>query len=248
MANSKRKPIEGTKRSPGKSKFSFPKKEDPKVDGSYLDRLFAEYEKQSKDQENQDTPAGIKKAEEVDQPFAIKRDQGGEIHQSTTLMSTAGATSQQVSPTTPVQVSEKEPPDTEINQSAAQHEIPAAAGSLIPSLKQEPTPSIQKGPKGIQLPVISSDDTDLLGNLKKKYRLAKGEIKVLKTLLVMCRRDGVDYCYIKIPQLMLDANLKERQTQLVLRNLCELGLVEKLAEYSNADRLGTKYRIITDLL
>ena len=47
MANSKQKPVpEGVKRSPGKSKFSIPRKEAPPIDGSYLDRLFADYDKQ----------------------------------------------------------------------------------------------------------------------------------------------------------------------------------------------------------
>jgi hypothetical protein len=60
----------------------------------------------------------------------------------------------------------------------------------------------------------------------------------------MCRETGTDQCYVKIPRLMADAELKERQTQLVLRSLRELRLIEKLAEYSNADRMGTKYRVL----
>ena len=48
MANSKQKPVpEGVKRSPGKSKFSIPRKEAPPIDGSYLDRLFADYDRQT---------------------------------------------------------------------------------------------------------------------------------------------------------------------------------------------------------
>jgi RIO-like serine/threonine protein kinase len=92
-------------------------------------------------------------------------------------------------------------------------------------------------------PPSSSDDESLLERWKKRHRLSKGEVKVLRVMARMCREAGGDYCYVKIPQLMADAELKERQTQLVLRSLRALGLVEKLADYSNADRIGTKYRV-----
>jgi hypothetical protein len=65
-------------------------------------------------------------------------------------------------------------------------------------------------------------------------------------MLGMCREAGGNVCYIKIPQLMQAAELRERQTQLVLRSLRELGLVEKVAEYSNLDRLGTRYHVLID--
>jgi hypothetical protein len=65
-------------------------------------------------------------------------------------------------------------------------------------------------------------------------------------MLGMCRESGDDVCYIKIPQLMQAAELRERQTQLILRSLRELGLIEKVAEYSNLNRLGTKYRVVPD--
>lgn len=71
-------------------------------------------------------------------------------------------------------------------------------------------------------------------------------MKVLRVMLGLCRESGGDGCYIKVPQLMMAAELKERQTQLVLRSLRELGLIEKLTEYSNADRIGTKYRVSFD--
>jgi len=76
--------------------------------------------------------------------------------------------------------------------------------------------------------------------------LGKGEVKVLRVMLGMCREAGGDVCYVKIPQLMQAAELRERQTQLVIRSLRELGLIEKVAEYSNLDRLGTQYRVVFD--
>src|ERR1044071_4220295 len=49
MANTKRKPEETPKRSPGKSKFVFPKREAPPVDNTYFDRLFSELQQQETD-------------------------------------------------------------------------------------------------------------------------------------------------------------------------------------------------------
>ncbi len=76
--------------------------------------------------------------------------------------------------------------------------------------------------------------------------MGKGEVKVLRAMLGMCREAGGDACYVKIPQLMQAAELRERQTQLVIRSLRELGLIEKVGEYSNLDRLGTRYRVVLD--
>src|ERR1044071_601530 len=49
MANTKRKPEEKPKRSPGKSKFVFPKREAPPDDNTYFDRLFSELHQQKPD-------------------------------------------------------------------------------------------------------------------------------------------------------------------------------------------------------
>ncbi len=94
--------------------------------------------------------------------------------------------------------------------------------------------------------VAPDGDAELLDKWKRKHRLGKGEVKVLRAMLGMCREAGGDTCYVKIPQLMQAAELKERQTQLVIRGLRELGLIEKGAEYSNLDRLGTRYRVVFD--
>src|SRR5215813_588295 len=56
MANTKRKPEEPLKRSPGKSKFVFPKREAPPVDNTYFDRLFSELQGTNLDA---DAPASV---------------------------------------------------------------------------------------------------------------------------------------------------------------------------------------------
>jgi hypothetical protein len=63
-------------------------------------------------------------------------------------------------------------------------------------------------------------------------------------MIRLCQERDSDICYIKVPQLMAVTGIKDRQTQRVLKSLSELQLIERLAEYSNADRLGIKYRVI----
>ena len=65
-------------------------------------------------------------------------------------------------------------------------------------------------------------------------------------MLDLCHQGGGDSCFVKIPHLMEAAELKERQTQLVLKSLRELSLIDKIADYSNVDRLGTHYRLNLD--
>ncbi len=74
MANSKQKPVpEGVKRSPGKSKFSIPRKEAPPIDGSYLDRLFADYDKQTQELQGQGDAALIPPVESPVPPEAVEQ-------------------------------------------------------------------------------------------------------------------------------------------------------------------------------
>lgn len=96
-------------------------------------------------------------------------------------------------------------------------------------------------------PQIPEDLVALLDEVRKKRRLNRGEFKILMALSLACREAKSDRCYIKIAQLMSDADLKERHTQMMLRSLQQLGLIERVAEYSNLDRLGTQYLVRFDL-
>lgn len=245
MANSKQKPVpEGAKRSPGKSKFSIPRKEAPPIDGSYLDRLFADYEKQSQElqvptditptpPEESPAPRPI-----IEQPSSALTNEVKDLHTGTASTEIL----EQPPPSQPVPFPEKEKVVAKSDEQAAviQH-IHAATPAIVAT--QAPT-SIGVLPK--KRTTTSPDHDPLLNKWKKKHRLGKGEIKVLRAMIGMCHEAGADYCYIKISQLMTASELKERQTQFVLRSLCALGLIEKLAEYSNMDRLGAKYRVVLD--
>lgn len=246
MANSKQKPEpEGVKRSPGKSKFSIPRKETPPIDGSYLDRLFADYDKQTKELQGDGDAAPTLLVESPEPPTLVEqpRQEVEEVAYTSTLPSSVAEISEQIPPASPVPFPQNELISTQ------EAELPAAP------VQPEVTPTVSALERAPRMPrqrpaampsAAPDGETVLLDKWKRKHRLGKGEVKVLRAMLGMCREAGGDACYVKIPQLMQAAELKERQTQLVIRSLRELGLIEKVAEYSNLDRLGTRYRIVLD--
>jgi hypothetical protein len=233
VANSKQKPVpEGTKRSPGKSKFSIPRKEAPPIDGSYLDRLFADYDKQTKDAETQDDAANAPVLVEALAPTPVADEQ------STQVLAQAVHT---------------EPPAEDSQPAPTLAPVPfSSADSHTPTLQAEARPAAERPPDGeptavdhAHAPVAeaSADVNKLVQRLVKLHRLSKGEASVLRVMVRMCQEHDDNICHIKIPQLMGVTGLKDRQTQRVLKSLADLGLIERLAEYSNADRLGIKYKI-----
>lgn len=245
MANSKQKPVpEGVKRSPGKSKFSIPRKETPPIDGSYLDRLFADYDRQTQELQGQGNAAPTPPVGPPELPAVIEqpRQEVEDLAATPAPDEAAAEISRQTPPAGPVPFSRNEP-------------IAGQEAEPVAPLRPETTPTISalqtaartSRRKPVAEPSVAPDlDAELLDKWKRKHRLGKGEVKVLRVMLGMCRETGGDACYVKIPQLMKAAELRERQTQLVLRGLRELGLIEKVAEYSNLDRLGTRYRVVLD--
>ncbi len=241
MANSKQKPVpEKAKRSPGKSKFSIPRKEAPPVDGSYLDRLFADYQKQTQVIEALSDNVQAQPVESSQQSPIVEQSEP-EVSVFPIPFTTV---------TLPIETSEESlsidpvpSPHKETVVETGEHSaiVPTEAPA-ISVLKDSLVGSEEKSAS--TSPVISTNHILLLEKWKKKHRLGKGELKVLRVMVGMCREAGGDSCYIKISQLMSDSELKERQTQQVLRNLSELGLIEKIADYSNANRIGTQYRVL----
>ena len=246
MANSKQKPVpEGVKRSPGKSKFSIPRKEAPPIDGSYLDRLFADYDKQTQELQGQSGDAAPAPPVEAPEPPAVleeTRPEAEETVATPTPSPPVAEISEQITPAEPVPFPRQQTaadPVAEPDASVRPEAIPTVRvpQTAARSPRRRPEAASSVAPDG---------DAELLVKWKRNHRLGKGEVKVLRAMLGMCRDAGVDTCYVKIPQLMQAAELRERQTQLVIRNLRELGLIEKVAEYSNLDRLGTRYRVVLD--
>lgn len=236
MANSKQKPVpEGAKRSPGKSKFSIPRKEAPPIDGSYLDRLFADYEQQTKAVEG----GSVESAAAESLPPAIG-EQKPEIPKETAAISAPAEVSQPAAPPPPVL--------SPVEEEVPQNEEEAATQSPpleVPQLVTPPTVTDKPEERASEpSPVPPAVDEELIQRLVRLHRLSKGEAGILRVMIRLCQESESDTCYIKIPQLMAITGLKDRQTQRVLKSLSELQIIEKVAEYSNADRLGTKYRVI----
>lgn len=237
MANSKQKPVpEGTKRSPGKSKFSIPRKEAPPIDGSYLDRLFADYEQQTKAIEG----SSVESAEVGTLPPPVVEEKKPETPKETAAISTPAEVSPPATPPPPVLPPVEEAGPQNVEEAATQGPPPEVPQSVeTATVKEKPeerTPEPAPMPPGI--------DEELIQRLVKLHRLSKGEAGVLRVMIHLCQESESNTCYIKIPQLMAITGLKDRQTQRVLKSLSELQIIEKVAEYSNADRLGTKYRVI----
>ena len=237
MSNSKQKPVpEGPKRSPGKSKFSIPKKEAPPIDGSYLDRLFADYDKQTKELKAESGEAEISEAETLEPPAVVEQ-ATTEISEDTAPVPAPAEASPPAPALHPVPFppEDKASPDgSEVEVTAAQSDAPRPAQREV--IAEPPAPQAPRA--------LTVDDQGFIQNLIKIHRLSKGEASVLRVMMQMCEEGGSDVCYIKIPQLMAATGLKDRQSQRVLKSLSELNLIERLAEYSNADRLGIKYRVI----
>jgi len=237
VANSKQKPVpEGTKRSPGKSKFSIPRKEAPPIDGSYLDRLFADYEQQTKEIE----AGSVETAQPESPPQVVVEHQEPEISKETATAAPVVEASPPAAAPRPVPFSEEEqkrPESQEPGISAPQSGAPQHI-ELTPVIEKP----ISQAPETAA--VVTGDGEELVQKLVKLHRLSKGEASILRVMVRLCQERDSDICYIKIPNLMAITGLKDRQTQRVLKSLSELQLIERLAEYSNADRLGIKYRVI----
>lgn len=236
MSNSKQKPVpEGAKRSPGKSKFSIPRKEAPPIDGSYLDRLFADYEKQTREGEG-----AVESAQVESQPQPVARQQKLETSQETAAVGPSVEVSRPTTPpqlvSAPVEVEELHESEITLAYTSPPETTQYIADAPVTETPEESVP--EPAPK----PPL--DEDEFLQKLVKLHRLSKGEAGILRVMMRLCQERDSDTCYIKIPQLMAITGLKDRQTQRILKSLSELHLIERLAEYSNADRLGIKYRVI----
>jgi|SRR5215213_52507 len=252
MANTKRKPEETPKRSPGKSKFVFPKREAPPVDNSYFDRLFGELQEQKPDSDLR-TPVG--EASILEEPNRTL----GDVELSDHAILNAN---QGVSPSHIAELPGAIPLD---NQSVHINEIPGDE-PLNQDIASEPN-QVQPAPETIESKqlapaVISSEGEHIwavheqtsgvyckpetssyVDRLKLKYRLSKGEANVFRYLLGATHDKSQAECYITIPRLAEAASLTTRGCQLALKSLQMRGFVERTEEYDPTNRLGIKIQV-----
>ena len=219
--NQKQEPV--TARKPGRSRFSIPRKEAPQIDGSYLDHLFADFQQQSTEVSDSPTNFHTHPLTSVNSPISVPGVPSSNPAISQLLIDDGlSVPLPHIHPTIPIKPdpNEKNRAESEKNQKNQKK---------ITSAKKKISPLISENEQFIRL--------------TKQFRLAKGEISTLQLMLDMCREQGTDTCYIKIPQISLATQLSHRQTQRILFRLQEAGFVERLSGYSNADKLGILFRL-----
>lgn len=224
----------------------MPRKEAPPIDGSYLDRLFTDFKNQSQEVQSQrftSDPAGPPSvllpdsaAESVNQP--------SEVGDAPLVVPAVGLGEANLrEPASPGLA--PSPQLEPVKSPKVPQELTTVPSFSSTPSRPSPVPRVVAQREKPRAPAHKgiAADSQLLDKWKKKHRLSKGEFKVLRVMLDLCYQGGDDSCFIKIPHLMEAAELRERQTQLVLKRLRELGLIDKIADYSNVDRRGTQYRV-----
>ena len=252
MANTKRKPEEAPKRSPGKSKFVFPKREAPPVDNTYFDRLYSELQQEKPDSDIP-TPANevsiltdanpIPGNEELTDEAALNSNQSPSLSHIAEISETSHVDNKTAH-------FNESPENETLNQDLA--------GQISgPEFTLESTTS-----KQLTFPAISSEDkhtwadseqalntyckpetSSYVDQLKLKYRLSKGEANVFRYLLGATHDTGQGECYITIPKLAEAASLTTRGCQLALKSLQMRGFVVRTEEYDPTNRLGIKIQV-----
>jgi hypothetical protein len=252
MANTKRKPEETPKRSPGKSKFVFPKREAPPVDNTYFDRLYSELQEQKPDS---DMPPSIGDAAILEEP---NRSLGDEALNDHTVLTgdqdIALSHIAEISGTIPldnesIHISEL-PGDEPLNQNPTSAPNRLEFASEI--VKSKRLDSIVNSPEGeniwaAQEKTLSGyckpETSSYVDRLKLKYRLSKGEANVFRFLLGASHDKGQGECYITIPKLAETASLTTRGCQLALKSLQMRGFIVRTEEYDPTNRLGIKIHV-----
>lgn len=252
MANTKRKPEETPKRSPGKSKFVFPKREAPPVDNTYFDRLYSELQEQKPDS---DVPASVGEAAILEEP---NRSLGDEALNDPAVLTAdkdiALSHIAEISGTIPldnesIHISEL-PGDEPLNQNPTSEPNRLELAPEI--VKSTRLTSTVTSPEGENIWAAHEQALDIyckpetsnyVDRLKLKYRLSKGEANVFRYLLGASHDKGQGECYITIPKLADSANLTTRGCQLALKSLQMRGFVVRTEEYDPSNRLGIKIMV-----
>ena len=89
----------------------------------------------------------------------------------------------------------------------------------------------------------TADALAQIDQIKRQYRLSKGEAAVLRYLLERAGENGAAECYAKIPPLADACGMTHRGCQFALRSLEARGFITRLKDYDPTDRLGTRFRI-----
>jgi hypothetical protein len=252
MANTKRKPEETPKRSPGKSKFVFPKREAPPVDNTYFDRLYSELQEQKPDS---DMPASVGEVAIFEEPNeslgeeALNEHAVLNVDQDLDLSHVAEISAAVPLDKERIHISES-PGDEAHNQDlisepnrlelAPERVESTQLASTIISPEGENIWAAHEKTLSVYCKPETSSYVD---RLKLKYRLSKGEANVFRYLLGASHDKGQGECYITIPKLAETACLTTRGCQLALKSLQMRGFIVRTEEYDPTNRLGIKIHV-----
>ena len=243
MVNPKRKPEEATKRSPGKSKFVFPKKDAPPVDNAYFDRLFSELKQQPQEPGARVTagelPAPLESAlSEVVERSSDRTTLG--VGQSTSLPPGVAASSIPINES--VGESSSQPKTFGLEEAGIVSETPGSIQHS--SFGTIPQPGSAESLQREDYPQLCKPETSgYVDRLKLTYRLSKGEANVLRYLLGASHDQDNTDCYVTIPKLAALAGLTPRGCQLTLKSLQTRGFVVRIEEYDPSNRRGIRLRM-----
>lgn len=147
----------------------------------------------------------------------------------------------------------EEPPAAEAVQPAAAESLfrtppaPEPPLATVPPLERakvrpRPSAAVEKIEKPLRA-VVAGGDVSWVDDLKKQYRLSKGEAEILKQLLQKVEGEGEPECYAKVPELADACSMTHRGCQFALKNLQARGFIVRVKDYDPADRLGIKFQI-----
>jgi hypothetical protein len=251
MANTKRKPEETPKRSPGKSKFVFPKREAPPVDNTYFDRLYSELQ-----QEKPDSDA-LTQVGEVSYLIEANRTPGDEeltnqaalnSNQSTSLSHIAEITEPSHFDKKATRFNElpgNEPLNQDLASEPSRPEYPPeiVTSKQLASVTSSAGKYLGAAPDLALNAFCKPETSSYVDRLKLKFRLSKGEANVFRFLLGATHDKGQGECYITIPRLAEVASLTTRGCQLALKSLQMRGFIVRAGEYDPTNRLGIKIQV-----
>jgi hypothetical protein len=252
MANTKRKPEETPKRSPGKSKFVFPKREAPPVDNTYFDRLFSELQQQETDSDAPTQVGDISIIEEANRTLgdeeladqeALNSKQSTSLPHTTEISETTHFSNEaaQFNP-----LPEQTPLDQDLASEPSRLEIipeSVAAQEPISPVSSREDKHILVAPEQALNTYCKPETSSYVDRLKLKFRLSKGEANVLRYLLGATHDKNQGECFITIPKLAEAASLTTRGCQLALKNLQMRGFIVRAEEYDPTNRLGIKLQV-----
>ena len=252
MANTKRKPEETPKRSPGKSKFVFPKREALPVDNTYFDRLFSELQ-----QEKPDSDA-ITQVGEISTLAETNRTPGDEelsdqaafhSNQSTSLSHISEIPEASHFDNEDAGVNElpgNEPLNRDLASEPSGPEFApksVVSKQIVSSVNSPGNKELGAVPEEAPNSFCKPETSSYVDQLKLKYRLSKGEATVFRYLLGATHDNDQGDCYITIPRLAEAASLTTRGCQLALKSLQMRGFVVRTEEYDPTNRLGIKLQV-----